>query len=397
MTDNCTPTTLTWSKTRIWSELAKKSTPESDSVRATLQSCMPDIEKVLASGGTSPADFTLHDPGHAFRVAQRMAEIIPSDVLGQLSTYELALLLLSAYLHDIGMTPEGRKVQTLYSFLLTNDAQDLSGDERRHFERWLDERYPGTTPPLSDPANPQTYRVANEIITYYCRDRHVDWGERWIRDHLATLRLHTFDGWIDDLVLLCRSHHDGYNELRRDRFNPRYVGSPPVMVHLRYLAVVLRVADVLEFDPERTPDVILRHRNISKASLVYWWKDPAMAIKLEGPRTVIWARPQRAQIHKAVETTVRDVNAELSLSRRLADETRFQTCPGLATDLPHRWDLLATVHDDIRPRDDSYVYIDGSFRPDTQKLLQLLSGVELYRKRACCGSRVATERVRCCS
>jgi hypothetical protein len=308
-----------------------------------------------------------------------MADIIPNDVLPQLSTYELALLLLSAYLHDIGMTPEQRRVQTLYTFLLTNDPQEVPERERKEFVRWLDENRPGMTPPISnDPGNPDTYRVANEVITYYCRGRHVEWGEEWIRKHLSGLSLGTYGGWLDDLVSICRSHHEGYNDLRKDRFNPRYAGSPPVVVHLRYLAVVLRVADVLEFDPERTPDVILRHRDISKSSLVYWWKDPEMSMKRDGGRIVVWARPRSARIHKAVETTIQDVDAELSLSRRLAEETRFQTCPGMTTDLPHRWDLSPAVHADIRPRDDSYEYIDGSFRPDTQKLLQLLSGVELY-------------------
>lgn len=369
----------TWTKTSLWTELLKKDTPEADSVRATLLNCMPEIDRILTHGGTSPLDFTLHDSGHALRVAQRMVDIIPSDVLPQLSTYELALLLTSAYLHDIGMTPEQRRVHTLYTFLLTSDPQDLPEHEKKEFEKWLDENRPGTAPLSSnDSANPDTYRLANGIITYYCRDRHVDWGEEWIREHLSNLSLGTYVGWVDDLVLLCRSHHEGYNELKKDRFNPRYVGSPPLMVHLRYLAVALRVADVLEFDPERTPDVILRHRSISKQSLIYWWKDPEMSMKREGGRIVIWARPRSALIHKAIETTVQDVNTELLLSRRLADETRFQTCPGLAADLPHRWDLSPAVYADIRPRDDSYVYIDGSFRPDTQKLLQLLSGVELY-------------------
>jgi hypothetical protein len=376
-TDHNVTTTLTWKQTKIWSDLLKKQTSEADTVRAILESCMPNIERVLAFGGTSPLDFTLHDAGHAFRVAKRMADIIPGDVLPELSTYELALLLLSAYLHDVGMTPEQRKVQTLYTLLLTNDPQDLPEPEKREFTKWLDENRPGTTPPISHPGTPETYQMANEVITYYCRDRHVKWGEQWIRQHLSALRLGTYDDWIDDLVTLCRSHHEGYNELRRDRYNPRYVSTPPVMVHLRYLAVVLRVADVLELDPERTPEVILRHRNIAKSSLIYWWKDEAMSVRLERPRIVISARPHSAQIHKAAEMTVQSVNAELSLAQRLADETRFQSCPGLA-DLPHKWDLTATVHADIQPREDSYVYIDGAFRPDAQKLLQLLSGVELY-------------------
>lgn len=66
---------------------------------------MPDIERVL-NAGTSPLDFTLHDAEHSFRVAEWMARIVPDDVLPKLSVYELALLLLSAYLHDIGMAPE---------------------------------------------------------------------------------------------------------------------------------------------------------------------------------------------------------------------------------------------------------------------------------------------------
>jgi hypothetical protein len=171
--------------------------------------------------------------------------------------------------------------------------------------------------------------LANEIIAYYSRSRHVIWGEEWIRTHLAGLTLGTYTAWVDDLVLLCRSHHEYYNELKKDSFNPRPVGSPALMVHLRYLAVVLRVADVLELDPERTSAVILRHRDIPAPSLIYWWKDQELSVKLEEGRVVVWARPRSAQIHKAIDMTIHDIDAELSLSRRLADDTHFETCPGL--------------------------------------------------------------------
>src|SRR5579862_956848 len=95
-----------WSLTSLWLELSKRHSDDAEAVRAVLTVHLPVIEKILSVGGTSPVDFTLHDGGHAFRVANRMVEIIPRDVLSQLSIYELALLLLSAYLHDIGMTPE---------------------------------------------------------------------------------------------------------------------------------------------------------------------------------------------------------------------------------------------------------------------------------------------------
>lgn len=324
-------------------------------MRTTLNECMPQIQKVLAQGQTSPSDFTLHDSGHAFRVARRMAEIVPPDVIPKLSTYDSALLLLSAYLHDIGMTPEQRKVTLHYQYLLTGDPQELSHDETKEFQKWLDDEGRGIVPPLSqERSTVATLRLSKELITYYCRHRHNDWSEEWTRGHLASYQMGTYVDWIDDLVGLCRSHHYGYHELVKEKFNPKLVGTPARVVHLRYLACVLRIADILEFDPERTPDVILGHRDISPGSLIYWWKDHRVSMKQEGDRLVMSARPPRAYIHRAIEVTADQIDEELRLCRTLADETHFEKCPGLIEDLPHRWGLVASLHRDISAKDEAY-------------------------------------------
>ncbi len=98
---------------------------------------MQGIQTVLQQGGTAATDFTLHDDQHSFRVTERMAEIV-GELSGHLSGYELALLLLSAYLHDIGMTPEKRRVTDLYRRLLTGDKGNLSPEEIEDFQLWLD-------------------------------------------------------------------------------------------------------------------------------------------------------------------------------------------------------------------------------------------------------------------
>lgn len=317
-----------WQKTSLWEVLQKKQTPEAESVRTTLKQCMPDIWKILTQGGTASIDFTLHDSGHAFRVARRMAEIIPSEVFANLSVYEVAMLILSAYLHDIGMTPERRKVSLHYDYLLSGDPQALSHDEIREFQKWLDNEGSGIVPPLTpERTTTETSRLAGELIKYYCRCRHNDWSEDRIRENLSDCHLGTYVDWVDDLVELCRSHHYGYTELVKDKFNARLVGSPARVVHLRYLACVLRIADVLEFDPERTPDVILRHRDISSDSLIYWWKDHYISMVQEGNRLILSARPPKAYIHRAIEMTADQVDDELRLCRTLADETHFESVP----------------------------------------------------------------------
>lgn len=368
-----------WQETSLWEELESRNGSDSDSTRVALKQCMPRIQAVLMQGGTSAADFTLHDAGHGFRVAQRMAQIVPSDVLPKLTAYELALLLLSAYLHDIGMTPERRKVTEHYLYLITGESQRLSESETAQLQAWLDDEGRGISPPLiKQKPSVKDLKLADELITYYSRYRHNDWSEEWIRSNLSAYQLGTYINWIDDLVTLCRSHHYGYQELVKDSFNPRIVGTPSRLVHLRYLACVLRIADVLEFDPERTPQVILRHRDISPGSLIYWWKDQHISMKQEGNRLVVSARPPSSLIHKAIEVTVDQIDDELRLCRTIADETHFEVGPGLSENLPHHWDLASSAHRDISPKDNSYEYIEGSFRPDTERLLELLSGVALY-------------------
>ena len=68
---------------------------------------------------------------------------------------------------------------------------------------------------------------------------------------------------------------------------------------------------------------------------------------------------------------------ELQLARQLDDETDFHNMNG-KRDLPHRWTLDTRVKSVIVPRDNSYEYVDGTFRPDANRLLELVGGVELY-------------------
>ncbi len=367
-----------WQTTALWRAIAKNSSQHGVAVRKTLENWMDSIEVVLAKGGTAPLNFTLHDDGHAFRVAETMVKITPPSTIRKLSVYELALLLLSAYLHDIGMTPACGQVLSHYNFLMVGAKGDLTRAELDQFQGWLDEEGHGVTPPLCH-GTPTVadLTLAQELTAYYCRDRHNAWSERWIRENSRGLKLGQYADWIEDLVALCRSHHEGYSDLISDRFNVRIAAGSERM-NLRFLASVLRVSDVLENDPERTPEVVLRHRRIQGESLIHWYKPHAMSTLVRSDQITVTARPQSARGHKAVTDTIAQIDDELQLCKRLADEGRFAVGLGPTTDCPN-WNLPSRVSDDVRPSGDAYVFIDGSFRPDTEKVLHLLGGTELYR------------------
>jgi hypothetical protein len=309
-----------WKSCGLWKALELRSMSHAEECRATLRSIMPRIQDVLNSGGTSPNDFTLHDAGHSFRVAERMQEIT-KDVTENLTVFELSLLLLSAYSHDIGMTPRLKKVDTLFTFLLTAEKGLLTSKEIDELQTWLDDKGYQMVPPISeDLPLADRLTLAREITKYYCRYRHNDWSGEWIRGNLTSECLSNYSGWVEDLVLLCQSHHFGFDRITQQSFRPRRVASPSEVVNLRFLALVLRMADILEFDPERTPDIILRHRDVSPASQIYWWKDKELTLKLTDRRVVITARPSCAWIHKAIEETMDAIDAEMALCRKIADD-----------------------------------------------------------------------------
>lgn len=415
--------TMGWKATGLWKELAGRGDAAAEAVRATLLLILPKAEQILDKGGTAETDFTLHDADHAFRVAEWMCRLMPAapggaggtggagessgvggiggaggarraeivaagggaavagatgergGLVARLSTYELALLLLAAYLHDIGMMPKQAKIRAVFAFFAYGRADGLQPDEQTDLQHWQDEQGYSRE---SSGSVPDLVARASEITTAYARHRHNEWSAEWMRTELSSFKLGSYNGWLADLVMLCGSHHVGRDELLDRAFNPRLVGSSGDMVHLRYLAALLRVADVLDFDPERTPEVILRHREVRESSRIFWWKDAAISTTLQGDRIIVSARPASARIHRAIIDTIEQVEAELRLCRELDDLTHFDTAPAQDQKLPHRWTMHTTVGRDVEPAQGSYVFIDGAFRPDVKRVLALLSGTQLY-------------------
>ena len=269
-----------WSETRLWKSLSSWSTEANRSIILTLENCLPDIETILRSSGTSSYQFTLHDDQHAFRVSERMIDLLPSEFLEQSSEIELALLLLAAYLHDIGMTPNRELTRRHWQYLITGDQRLLDPSEQRELQHWLDTEWKGLEPPIADNTlTTSGIPLLEHVFAFYCRHKHNDWNELWIRQNLLDAKHGLYAGWTEDLIVLCRSHHENLPELRQSRFDARVVGNPGYALNLRYLAAILRLADVLEFDPERTPPVILEHRAIPVENRIYSTKDQAIRLR----------------------------------------------------------------------------------------------------------------------
>ncbi|USU13447.1 ATP-binding protein [Sphingomonadaceae bacterium OTU29THOMA1] len=370
-----------WKSSCLMAELVERG--DSDKEITFLKTIMPVIENVLESGAPASLDFTLHDHKHSFRVAEMCCKIA-SQSFSNLSNLEISLLLLASYCHDIGMSPRRSKVKAHYNWLLTADASSLTKSELNAFQTWLDANRSGITAPI-EPGTISTSGInrADDALAYYARSRHNDWSEEFIRDELSVVGVSLYPAWIEDLVMLCRSHHEGLSELRNPRFNAKNVGTPASPVNLRFLAAILRIADVLEFAPERTPAVVLDNRDIAPASRIYWQKDHAISFEVDQGehQLILSAQTPNALIHNAVLTTAEWVDAELALCASLAQENLFEGgVLSAARREVYQWPWPSRLISDVREIPGRFVYIDGNFRPDAKKILTLLSGTALYQR-----------------
>ena len=113
-----------FTQTRLYGVLKNRSQNEvrAKKLIALVDHTLEQAEEILRVASTSPLDFTLHDNHHAFRVAENMTMVLPPKMVEKLSSEEIGLLLLAAYLHDIGMSPE-RETLLKYRDICIGDKQ----------------------------------------------------------------------------------------------------------------------------------------------------------------------------------------------------------------------------------------------------------------------------------
>lgn len=379
-----------WKQSRLWREIEARhdaGDPAAEKVATFVEGSLPNIVKILNSGGTPHglSDFTLHDADHSARVVKWMERLPPEETFSRLSVHELGLLLLSAHLHDIGMSPSIGLVWRHFNYLLNGETggNRISDTDAAAMSGWLAEFDPNYTIPLTPDQlqeHDQVTDCAAYLTAYYCRHRHNDWSGDWITRNLTGNQ--PYAAWNTDLIALCQSHHWSRDDL--DKLVFRHVPGTSEPVNLRYLSMLLRVADVIEVDPERVPECIREHREVSRTSIDYWLKDLWPAVNIEqtqGGRIIRFeATPPRARLHHALEQTAAQIDAELALARTLADEGWFAK-GNIGETERCKWDLPYRVHSLIEALPDTYEYINGSFRPNTRKVLELLSGTNLYGDR----------------
>ena len=326
--------------------------------------------------------FTLHDEAHSLRVVTLMGAVL-GPVADRLNEVELALLILSAYFHDQGMVV---------------DAGDLAGMRdsdawREHAAQWSVE-HPNRAAVLDHLAEPllvpevreRAARAAAELdaamLADFVRQRHGEKSAAFVMARYESdprLVVHA-RSLARLLATLCRSHVLPPSSLtvasgfRIDEL----VGNTRVNVAL--VAFVLRLADILDFDRDRTPDPLYRAITFASGVSVLEWEKHRSVVgwEITSDRIAFAAECTHPAYERAIRQFVAWIDAELRAAREWSRGLP-QAAEGHSLMLPASVDVSSVgARVDPVSGQPEYLYRDLEFTLARDELVKLLMTNNLY-------------------
>lgn len=202
-------------------------------------------------------NYTLHNIDHSLRVLYTMCTIAGEVTLSKLSDLELAMIIYVALLHDVGMWVFPDEIEKIESY--------------SQFKFYLKKNRGDRLLSLQDYIRPiHGKRAYNYLV-----------NDEKLKELLRDSRLTTVS-FLEDVALICQSHMesiDWINENLKEKF------SKGDSYNSKYIALLLRIADYIDFDSQRAPQYLLEHKHLNPISLTEW-KKHAVICNLEKIREI---------------------------------------------------------------------------------------------------------------
>jgi hypothetical protein len=286
---------------------------------------------------------------------------------------ELTILVLSAFLHDIGMVVARRERNRI-----------LRSEDFKHFEG----QYPRIAKCIKEAQEEGEHRIATELedqlLTYFLRESHASRGAQFVRRKFgACLKLGDLD-FSEVVCRICASHNEPWEKLgaRKERVHGYPLREEYPTSHLigtyevsnQFLAIVLRLADILDFDRERTPSVIFEYLYpLGEVSLSHWLTHfSVQGWLIDKDKIKFRVECEHPLYQKTVNEYFDKIDAELQGAHLLIERFPTRVAEQYKMRLP-----VAVDRSEVGPKmiegKPSYIYADFHFGLDYDRVVTLLS------------------------
>ncbi|WP_312746692.1 HD domain-containing protein [Sphingobacterium multivorum] len=324
-------------------------------VKGHIERAMPLLDRYSK---TFPK-YTLHNNRHQKNIVKIMGDLLGPDV-NKLSALECGMLLLSAVYHDIGMVFSSGELDAI------GTEPDFHQFLKKNTRAMLDYEENGRQP-------------TEALIEWYCRWMHAKRVWIYLNNAPIDMPLRWGNTVIkQNLGFLCESHNMWVDEIIADyrHFHNDYLGQCDLM----FCVILLRLADILDFDNSRTPKSVYEFldldnpkNKLDSISKIEWEKhlnSGGFQFRRNGEivEAIFSATTPHPNIEVAIKEFIRTINSELTACNKLRKycSEKWQKQP-----LPQEVDKYNLTSD-------NYQSGDYHFSLSQDKILTLLTGDGLY-------------------
>lgn len=377
------------SNTTIFNVLKEKCIESGDHEVISLVNSIYEFSKnKLKSVIKNLPEFTLHDEEHIYNMLTIVSKIVPQKSLNNLSVPELMLIIISICLHDIGMSPEEECIK---SWKNQSDNEGLSKEqimEKNEFVRFRNTQF-NLIREIDILNNNKEHSKAqlleDLIISNFIRTTHSLRAKRIISKDWGGKIIYRDTDLTACLASICFSHTEDYSYvLNMETF---CICGDDIYLCIPFIAVILRLCDIVDFDPKRTPRVLYSHLAVSNpVSLKEWNKHLSINAWTINSRKLIYS----AQCsHPAIEAAIKQFcdlidielrNCTLILSNIDGEDFEINV-EKYQISLPAQVNRdKIQAHKDIETGLPVYKYNNSKFTLSKNQVIDLLMGTKLYGK-----------------
>jgi len=335
---------------------------------AALSLILEQVKPILARIPIVFPEYTPHDISHSENIMENISKFIPKPVLNKLNSMELFLLIAAAYLHDIGMAVSDDDKEEI---VITEDFQQFR--DKNYAELGL----------INDLQNKKNFEAANfyenQIFLGYIRKNHHIRSYDFIMKHYSGEEGLKIDNEIYALAIaeLCKSHCLDISDLENSEFSTYY----PVegeFVNLQFLAICLRLGDILDAGQKRTPKILKEFINPKTPKSKDEWEKhlSRTSIAISERKIKINAVCKSPKFQRGLITLVDKIEYERKEAIKI-----LNNAPG---DISNKYYLEIQPIECKIESDGSYIYNDFKFSLENEKIFDLLLGTNLYNKKTVC-------------
>ncbi len=332
--------------------------------------------------------FTLHDIDHINNMLNIAAKLITKTRLTKLSIPDLMMIIISICLHDIGMAPEETSVQSWKGLIETKDLTVDQNKEKKDFYRFR-ETHQNIIRDIDELRSVDEHSKAdmleNYIISDYIRTTHAERAKKIIAQDWNSKIVYRDTDLTTYLASICFSHNeDSSYILDMESF---CICGDDIYLCIPFVAVILRLCDIIDFDPKRTPRVLYSHLAVSNpVSLIEWNKHLSInAWTINSKRLTYSAQCNHPAIEAAIyqfcdliDNELR--NATLIVSNISGEDYEIDTEVYKLPIPPQVNRKKIQAKRDIVTNQPVYRYNDTKFTLSKNQVIDLLMGTKLYGK-----------------